>query len=100
MSSFPCSSNLQLKAGEGKQRDGGAVEGSSQVVQEEAGRPPRHGGAALRRFRKQRALWRREVRDVTPARAAAVASAAAAVASEAPGSLQGEENRDPLSPQV
>lgn len=71
------------------------------MVQEEAGRPPRARRLCLlRHFRKQRALWRREVRDVTPARAAAVASAAAAVASEAPGSLQGEENCDPLSPQV
>ncbi|XP_013821996.2 PREDICTED: coiled-coil domain-containing protein 28A [Capra hircus] len=75
--------------------------GAAQVVQEEAGRPPRARRLCLlHHFRKQRALWRRKVRDVTPARAAAVASAAAAVASEAPGSLQGEENHDPLSSQV
>lgn len=61
------------------------------------------GSASLRHFRKQRALWRLELRDVTPAQAAAVASAAAAaaVASEAPGSLQvEEEDPDPLLPQV
>nr|XP_015102807.1 coiled-coil domain-containing protein 28A isoform X3 [Vicugna pacos] len=63
-----------------------------------------HGGSAsLRHFRKQRALWRRGVRDVTPAQAAVVAltAAGAAVASEAPGSLQiEEEDPDPLLPQV
>ena len=66
-------------------------------------RPVSGGSASLRHFRKQRALWRREVRNVTPAQAAAVASAAAAaaVASEAPGSLQVvEEDPDPLLPQV
>ncbi|KAM9059749.1 coiled-coil domain-containing protein 28A isoform 1-T1 [Megaptera novaeangliae] len=66
-------------------------------------RPVSGGSSSFRHFRKQRALWRREVRDVTPAQAAAVASAAAAaaVASEAPGSLQVvEEDPDPLLPQV
>uniref|UniRef100_A0A8C0LFV1 Coiled-coil domain containing 28A n=1 Tax=Canis lupus dingo TaxID=286419 RepID=A0A8C0LFV1_CANLU len=41
-----------------------------------------HGGSApLRHFRKQKELWRRWVRDVTPALAAAVASAAAVIRS-------------------
>lgn len=57
----------------------------------------------MRHFRKQRALWRRRPRDVTPAQAAAVGSAAAAavVTSETPRSLQvEEEDPDSLLPQV
>nr|KAF6461543.1 coiled-coil domain containing 28A [Molossus molossus] len=57
----------------------------------------RGGSTPLRYFRKQRALWRCGVQDVSPAQSAAVASgrAAASVASEAPGSLQIEEE-DPI----
>ncbi|XP_032959098.1 coiled-coil domain-containing protein 28A isoform X2 [Rhinolophus ferrumequinum] len=61
------------------------------------------GSTSLRHVRKQRELWRRGVRGVTPARAAAGASAAAAkvVASGTPESSQIEEE-DPalLLPQV
>ncbi|KAI5193936.1 Coiled-Coil Domain-Containing Protein 28A [Manis pentadactyla] len=63
----------------------------------------RRGPASLHHFRKQRALWRRRLRDVIPAQAAAVGSAAAAavVTSETPRSLQvEEEDPDSLLPQV
>lgn len=61
------------------------------------------GSTSLRHVRKQRELWRRGVRGVTPAQAAAGASAAAAkvVASGTPESSQiEEEDPDLLLPQV
>lgn len=81
-----------------------AETGAALLGQEEARLPPgARGSASLHHFRKQKELWRLWVRDVTPAQAAAGASAvaAAAVASEPPGSLQvEEEDPEPLLPQV
>ncbi|XP_066866997.1 coiled-coil domain-containing protein 28A isoform X2 [Kogia breviceps] len=94
---------LTVNAGQGKQSQSRRREPHRWNRKRRGSRLVSGGSASLRHFRKQRALWRLELRDVTPAQAAAVASAAAAaaVASEASGSLQvEEEDRDPLLPQV